>query len=285
MRRFVCRILFFLLLLLLLLVIVRGAVIHSRPKDCFNPSISTIVLGNSRIKNGIDDSLLPTCWAMGFDAANFNLLYYRLKMLHVYNPQLRKVVLGADRAGLYSYSASNYYYFNPYLWDYLSLDDWFFLLRYDREALLYMFDWKKVLYPLFSTFHGDDTRTVMLGGFDPNYDYRLYESLALEPFDDLIVDDNTPIHSLQVYYLDKIYDYCKANGITLEFLNMPSYPTEKVIQINRRTRNLLRERYPDVPFHDYELTVLPDSCYFDIYHLNYDGALVFSALIRSDLFP
>lgn len=283
MYRFLCHLLLFLSVVIGILYVLINMAIITRPQYCSNPEATTFIMGNSRIKNGIDDTSLPGCWSMGSDAADFNLLYDRLRLLHAYNPQLNRVILSTDSRGLYNYRQSHYYYFYPYLWDFLTSEDWFFLLRYDRDALLYMFDWKKVLFPIFAIWRGDNLRNTMLGGFSPVSENRLTESLAKEQFDRLVLDEKTPFCPLQVRYLDKIYEYCQLNDIELTFLNMPSYPTEHVKLINRNTQHQLQERYPDIRLLNYELITLPDTCYYDIYHLNYEGAVRFTEIIKADI--
>lgn len=283
MRRFVIHLLLFLLLFFSSLGAICFFVIQSRSRICHNDSIDTIVLGNSRIKNGIIDTNLPGCMSMGSDAADFNLLYFRLKLFHAFNPQLKRVILGTDFGNLYTYRRKLMYLINPYIWDILTFEDWLFLTRNDRNALYYMFDWKHVLYPIASLLRGRDFRIAMIGGFQPVFGCKLQESLEQELFVDTIVSDQTTIHPLQSPYLDRIYDYCHEHHLDLFFLNMPSYPTENVIQVNKLTNNILSTRYPDVPLLDYELMTFPDSCYYDVFHLNNDGAEQFTAFFKSEL--
>ena len=90
-RRFTLILLLFLLLVLLLVMGLWTVVTATRGEVCHNSNARVLVMGNSRIQYGFDDSKMSGMWNVGLNADNYNIIYWKLKMLHQCNPQIQKV--------------------------------------------------------------------------------------------------------------------------------------------------------------------------------------------------
>ena len=247
----------------------------TRDDLCHHPEAKTLVLGNSRVQYGFDDSLVPGTWNSALNADNYNVIYWRLKMLHQRNPQLQKVMVICDQTQVYNYFTGIPDKVHPYYWDVMSLEDWWGLVVHDSGILLNPLHYLKILYPLKSLVSPISYQDLGIGGYTRLERDKLSEDLALKDVD-APLKSIPQIHAYNVFYLRKIYNYCQEHHLELIFFNMPSYPTQAIIEGNQYLHRFVEENYPDVPFYDYELMQLPDSCYGDASHLNYRGARVVS---------
>lgn len=282
-NRFLLRVLAFMAVLALLVFCVWKAVTWTRDDLCHRPEATTLVLGNSRVQYGVDDSLMPGTWNSAVNADNYNVIYWRLKMLHQRNPQLQRVMVICDQTQVYNYFKNIPDKVHPYYWDVMTLEDWCGLVAHDSGILLNPLHYLKILLPLKSLVSTITYQDLGIGGYTRLERDKLSEDQALK-------DCDTPrksapqIHAYNVSYLRKIYDYCQKHHLELIFFNMPSFPTQGIIEGNQYLHQFVEENYPDVPFYDYELLQLPDSCYGDASHLNYRGAKIISEKIAEEVF-
>lgn len=281
-NRFLLRVLAFMAVLALLVFCVWKAVTWTRDDLCRHPEATTLVLGNSRVQYGFDDSLMPGTWNSAVNADNYNVIYWRLKMLHQRNPQLQRVMVICDQTQVYNYFKNIPDKVHPYYWDVMSFEDWWGLVTHDSGILLNPLHFLKILYPLKSLVSPISYQDLGIGGYTRLERDKLSEDKALN---ETVTPRNAAfqIHAYNVSYLHKIYDYCQKHQLELIFFNMPSYPTQAVIEGNKYLHQFVEKNYPDVPFLDYELMQMPDSCYGDAAHLNYRGAKIISEKIAEDL--
>lgn len=285
--RFILTIGIFFLLTLLLLMGMWRVVIWTRPSLCANEKAEILVMGNSRIQYGFDDRQIANTWNVGLNADNYNVIYWKLKTFHRYNPQIKRLVLEVDCATVFSYFGGVEYKLHPYYWDVMEAEDWMSLLQNDRTILMYPFDWMKILYPIKSIFSPVSFSDLGIGGYTVLHRNKLQIALEEEKRQQTKESHRSKqlvANKIQMSYLKKIVDYCDENHIHLEFINMPSYPTGGVKQSNRVLNQYVKSTYPDIVFHDYELTELPDSCYGDISHINHQGAKSLSVILKKDMF-
>lgn len=281
-NRFLLRILAFMAVLALQVFCVWKAVTWTRDDLCHHPEATILVLGNSRVQYGVDDSLVPETWNSAVNADNYNVMYWRLQMLHIRNPQLKKVMILCDQAEVFHYFKGVPDKVHPYYWDVMTLEDWWGLVAHDSGILLNPLHYLKILLPLKSLVSPISYQDLGIGGYTRLERDKLSEDQALK--DREASRKSVPqIHAYNVSYLRKIYDYCQEQSLQLIFFNMPSYPTQAIIEGNKYLHQFVDENYPDVPFYDYELMQLPDSCYGDASHLNYRGARIISEKIAEEI--
>ena len=254
-------------------------VVWKRADLCHNERATTLVLGSSRIQFSFNDSLVPNSWNVGLNADNYNIMLFKLKMLHHYNPQIDNLILLCDQTLIYSYFSGVEYKLHPYYWDFMNLKDFLFLLKNDKILLYTPLQWLKILYPIKAIFTNVKFNELGIGGYAKLNRNKLKEDLAMHKSDSNAT--KTP-NTNQITYLNKIIDYCKDHQIKVTLLNTPSYPTKSIIEGNKELNEFVSSTYPDVFFLDYELMNLPDSCYGDIGHLNYSGASIFSKQFAED---
>lgn len=255
----------------------------TREDVCHKEEATTLVLGNSRIQYGFDDSIIPKTFNGAAIADNYNIIYWKLKLLHKYNPQLKNVIVTCDQLLVFSYLNWVPDKIHPYYLDILTLEDWWGLVANHTGILLNPMHYFKLIFPLKSIVANVSFQDLGIGGYSPLYREVLYEDPAYvnreKPLEEVPV-----MNEYNVSYLRKIHIYCQKNNLKLFFVNMPSYPTRTTIEGNQYLHKFVEEYYPDVPFFDYELMQFPDSCYGDVSHLNYRGAKIISEKIAGDMF-
>lgn len=281
--KFIWRICAFTGMVLLTVTIIWNIVIFTRSQLCYQPDKTVVVLGTSRIQYGVDDSIMPEVWNVGLNADNYNLIYWKLKLLHKYNKQLQTVILEVDQTTLFDYFEGVEYKLHPYYWDVMDFTDWARLLAKDRTILMYPFDWIKILIPIKSIFSPVAFQELGIGGYSKLYRDKLSESLQRESTHPNTAINQYEIDGLQLEYLNKIITYCQHSNIAIEFISMPSYHTPTIEIGHNRANQYIKTSFPNVKYHDYELVELADSCYGDITHLNYKGANVLSQKLKTDL--
>ncbi|MCQ2256423.1 MAG: hypothetical protein MJZ41_00345 [Bacteroidaceae bacterium] len=281
-NRFLLRVLAFMAVLALLVFCVWKTVTWTRDDLCSHPEATTLVLGNSRVQYGFDDRLVPETWNSAVNADNYNVIYWRLRMLHLRNPQLQRVMVICDQTQVFNYFKNIPDKIHPYYWDVMTPEDWLGLLAHDSGALLNPLHYLKVIIPLKSLVSSISYNELGIGGYTRLVRDKLDEDESLR--DESNQRRTIPqIHEYNVSYLRKIVAYCDVNNLELIFFNMPSYPTKSIVDGNKSLHIYVENNYPNVPFMDYELLQLPDSCFGDVNHLNYRGARVISERIAKDL--
>lgn len=280
-NKFLLRILAFIAILILFVYCLWRIVTWTRDDLCRNEQATTLVLGNSRVQYGFDDSIIPGTWNSAVNADNYNVIFWRLKMLHKRNPQLKRIMVICDQTQVYNYFKGIPDKIHPYYWDVMTLEDWWRLITHDSGILLNPLHYLKIIMPLKSLLIPISYQDLGIGGYTRLERDKLSEDLERNNNNTLLAP---PHHNeYNISYLEKIVSYCSANKLQLILFNMPSYPTKSVIEGNTYLHNFIIEHYPNIPFMDYELTELADSCYGDISHLNYKGAKIISHKIAEDL--
>lgn len=279
-KQFVWKVFAFAGIVMVVIAIMWNIVTFTRPRLCHRPDKTTLILGTSRIQYGFDDSFMPTMWNVGLNADNYNLMYWKLKLLHKYNAQIDNVILEVDQITLFGYFEGIESKLHPYYWDVMDFDDWISLAENDRTILMNPFDWVKTAIPVKSIFSTQEFQNLGLGGYSILERDKIAEALTADRENQSPVD--CIVNDLQIEYLDKIVAYCQQNSIRIEFISMPSYPTKRVELGHRKANQYIEKHYPNIKYHDYELIELADSCYGDIAHLNYKGAAALAEIMKAD---
>ncbi len=120
-------------------------------------------------------------------------------------------------------------------------------------------------------------RDLRIGGFLKSNRQRLQKDiekgLSLKP----TTEEESPV---QKKYLLKIMSCCKKHNVKLILINLPMYKPE-IYGCTDKLYEYHNKYLKDVEFWDYSnFSFSSDSCYGDLGHLNYKGALVFSNYLQ-----
>lgn len=87
-------------------------------------------------------------------------------------------------------------------------------------------------------------------------------------------------------FVDKIASICKKRGIQLFLIRSPQHPKYAYCENEEQLQKILKTRYSQLFYLDFENFYLLNDDYADLEHLNYKGAMKFSlffdALPRKD---
>jgi len=93
------------------------------------------------------------------------------------------------------------------------------------------------------------------------------------------VFEENKLSTPQVVYLKKIIDLCKEKNVEVVLITTPMYGAKPNDRLNR----YLNKNFQDITYLDYSAKNFPDEYYFDVDHLNYKGAEIFSKEIMMDI--
>lgn len=252
-----------------------------------------LFLGNSHVECAVNDSIVGNCYNFARGMENMEYVYDKLKLLCRSN-DIDTVYIGLDSSLLSVSSPKGIMMLsNPMLLNENTAEDWWEIIKTEGvfKSLHVRFRWSydfkrySILYHLIKT---NDVKNSKLGGYLHLVRDKLQEDIdgwdkrinirsggRLKP---KTMDD---IGKSSIYFLDRIVDYCRANGIVLCFMAPPQH---KLSPEDMDICHLLhRQRYSDIPFLDFCNMSLPDSCFGDLGHLNYRGAKVFSEYLEKEV--
>ena len=247
----------------------------------------TLLLGDSQIQNGINDSIIENSIniAEGGDPIFYN--YIKLKAIYKLGVKPHILVLGWSpnnfvSKGFYEVpkakeKISKYFFL-------MSLMDYNDLIRYNFEG------WYKGLIgsifssPVKKIFYSKATiKEADIGGFKP-----LPNNTSKYLENDILDTENEELFNIiksdkiALKYLEKIIDFSNTNDIEIILISMPNHKSLNEKEKLRKSHfNEHIETLKDkVVYWDYSHYDIKDEYFFDENHLNKNGANAFSDLIN-----
>jgi hypothetical protein len=241
--------------------------------------VSVLILGDSRTKYSLNDKILSNTCNFSNDADSYFYSYQKLKMISKKNKQINTLMLSFSQHNIDRSIEKSWLLNSAYISErnqiYYALQNWedvFFLAqRMPREMFTGLFS--QVLYPK-KLLKG----RTLYGGYSDLDHIRLNKAIEKYNQRDLSKEEKFSESPIEKVYLEKIKEYCQANGIKLILINTPLY---KILQEDQSNLNSFYAKYfSDVPFLDFSKLEMPDSCYGDLVHLTPAGAEYFSKFIE-----
>lgn len=250
------------------------------PADCH-----VVFVGNSQFEMAINDSTLIGCKNVSKSAKQYLFMRVDIEQLITKNPQIDTIFLvvspfsiresDADR----SYEDKAYIESITYYAPYLSISD----LQMIPISLPFIKDM------LFGGCLKYLATPQQVGGYiwnmrdDMNADKKKHEreEKAEKTGTPTTVQNGDEITRAE---LKKIADVCNENHIKLIYLSTPNWKAKETYDIpafRKQVTQLLEQSGAD--YWDYVDYPLPDSCYSDMTHLNWKGAILYTKLIKERL--
>jgi hypothetical protein len=240
-----------------------------------------LVLGDSSTTFGIDDSIYSRSTNISGSGTTYVYSYFKLGKFLDENDHIDTVLLSLQNAAIVDlemFEKANMMYHVPFL-----------LPFFDRDAIAIFVDENRK--PFISSVLNISPRPVIrfilkrgaisyqnlsLGGYEKLDRNKLQEDISLH---NTQPSEEKPYSPIQKKYLLKIVSLCKSNNITLILINTPTYKPDLYGHLD--TVNDFYNTYlSGVTDINYSAFPLPDSCYADIGHLNYNGAEIFSKYLQ-----
>ncbi len=258
-----------------------------------NQDTYLVFAGNSTVECSVDDRLINHSINIAQAGEAYLYSYAKIKALLEENPQIKNVFI--------SYSYADLLLEKEMTW---LLDDYFmvekvrnyhYLLDRQERAFLVKSNpaayFNGVLKSVIVNFEiaarsfgkkGASNSIPSFGGYK-----RLdRDKLSEDPGPETGKDENVLQSKTQIKYLRLISQLCGQHSVRLVLLNPPKHQSYND-NVNPGIRQLwldVRNSLPSDSLLDLSGFLLPDSCFGDLSHLNYKGAMVFSHHLNEILF-
>ena len=250
-----------------------------------------VFLGNSHVAYAVSDFIVKNSINFARVAETTEFIYCKTKLLKQYNPQLDTIVIGYDNVICFQSadSAFDSSHNSPYFYDVHNIRDINSILKkssykHIESYISHPFSWIK-LYLIKEAYlkpnvNAKDLRN--LGGY-AYVDKTILNEIDINKSRNVdLKRGNKSFDTLSIYFLDETIKFCQENGITVIFLCPPQH--NKCRLDNTYYKDYYQKKYSNIKFYDFKDMHLPDSCFFDINHLNYSGAKVFSEYLEKEVF-
>jgi hypothetical protein len=249
-----------------------------------------LVLGDSHTECAIDDNFFKRSANYSKSAMPYLFSYGALKKLLADNPHIDTVLLSFHYASLL-YAREQQWLFDesliftriPVYLPYLDPSD-LKLYAFNGEFYKAMLETPRSSYNYYM--HKKEGRDLnwrrdRIGQFYPLPDFKLQEDIKTrKPYETL--NKKEKLSLIQLKYIRKIAQLCKARGVTLVLINTPVYDWKKYTNYTEFEKN--RKKYlGDQLFLNYASFTSRDSNYADISHLNKYGAREFSIYLDTSM--
>lgn len=281
MSKFISKIIGGIILIIGLLFLGENILVAHRGDIC-KTDAHILFLGTSRIQYSVNDRLLANTLNAGLNADNYIFSYFKLQLLHKYNPQIDTLFLIYDASTIFhSFNVSDEK-FHPFYWDLLDSDDFKNILLYDRDCFSTPLQWLKIKVPLESYFKDVKFQDLGIGQYSDLFRDKLPEDIERWKKS---AKQNCELHidTMQSIYLHKIVSFCREKNVKLFLINPPTYKLAYDVNTDRLLDSYVKKKYPDIPYLDFEFISVPDSCFGDMSHLNYRGADYFTNFLIDTL--
>jgi len=258
-----------------------------------NPDIYLVFAGNSTVECSVDDRLINHSINIAQAGEAYLYSYAKIKALLEANAHIRNVFISYSYADLLIEKEETWllgdYFMVEKVQNYnylLDRQERLFLIRSNPAA--YLSGVTKSVITSFETVarsfgtEGHGNSIPNFGGYKRLERDKLSKDPGLETGSDEIVQQSTS----QIRYLRMISELCQQYSVKLVLLNPPKHKSYNA-NVNPEIRQLwldVQNSLPSDSLLDLSGFLMPDSCYGDLSHLNYRGAVVFSRHLNEILF-
>ena len=274
----------FIVLILLQLILLKS-ILNNNTNFTLNDTTSTLILGDSHIEAGLNDSIINNSINFSFGGSPTFFNYIKLKKIAKNNKQIKTVVFGYSPinltgGGFYEVPKMksmliNYYYLMDY-------SDYFDVAKYNFQGLISGITVISRSIADINFRQKENVKNVGIGGFR-KMPLNTRELLEKDIRDKSIKKGYPDIISTKYFF--KIVDFCENNDIKLIILNTPVHQSliKKSEQRREEYDKFIKNLDLEIIFWDYEHLHFEDKYFYDENHLNYEGAMIFSNLINDRL--
>ncbi|WP_297338012.1 hypothetical protein [Algoriphagus sp.] len=233
---------------------------------------STYILGHSHAEFAYNDTLINKTKNFANSAEPYFYTYSKLIKLSSHNPEIKLVTLEFSNNSISKAM-------NDWIWEekYLNHRFTFYapFLDFDQIQTLLIYN---PIYTIENYFKSIINNLWKLVRDDIDYIryFGRYSALTREMSSDEIIEfeqeQSSPISSINLYYLDKIVNFCKEKNIKLIFIRTPQHESCSELANEPTFQKIYHENYTQVPFLDLQKFPLELNDFADVEHLNQNGA-------------
>jgi len=296
MKRFLVNISFFLLLVIFLtslLYAVSDFLIKQRTQKLLKirDDINIVFAGDSNVEGAVNDSLISNSINIAQSGEAYLYTYVKLRNLLQYNSQINTVYIGFSFQNLIKSTEERWLFQDQFVIE--KIKNYNYLLGNMEKSLIMkhnpiaylkgsveciLSNFPVILKSYSST--GIKDKIINFGGYEYNSRYKLQEDIKMNSFSGQIFEKGP----LQEKYLKMISDMCRQKSIKVVLFNTPKHKYFAT-RFDKETQNSwisLRKSLSQDSLLDLSMFTLPDSCFFDMDHLNCKGAAIFSKYLNEE---
>ncbi|SDF74564.1 hypothetical protein ACRQ5D_29155 [Mucilaginibacter sp. P25] len=288
MHRFLIKTISFVLvscLLILAIALIPGYMVNKFSKFRVKKDNTIALFGHSHSECAYNDTLIPKLTNLSHSAESYFYTFQKVKKYLSQNPQITTVLIEFSNNQIDTKM-------DDWTWGYTYMSNMFpqyasFMSPADFELLA------KHNSKYFMNCVGIAARTNFIKALSFNYDYTGKTGGYFKIEGSRLLPSNNPagkniktasnksvISTTNIQYLRKIIDYCNGMHKSVFLIRSPQHPLYEY-RNNEAEFSLIRERYfNDIKFLDFNNFPLKNDDFADFGHLNFKGALKFSAYIN-----
>jgi hypothetical protein len=254
--------------------------------------INIIFAGDSNVEGAVNDSLISNSMNIAQSGEAYLYTYVKLRNLLEYNSQISTIYLGFSFQDLLKSTEERWLFQDQFVIEKIKYYNYLLgnpektmiikhnlisFLRGSVESILNNF---MVLLKSYSS-EGLNRKIINFGGYEYIEKYKLQEDIKLNSFSEHRFEKG----SIQEMYLKMISQLCRQKSIRLVLFDTPKHKYFAT-RFDKETKNYwlsLHKSLPQDSLLDLSMFILPDSCFYDMDHLNCKGAVIFSRYLNEKL--
>ncbi|WP_439151223.1 hypothetical protein [Winogradskyella sp.] len=266
------------------IVLLVNFVVKSKASFKISDTKTTLILGHSHSACSLNDSIVTNSINLSGSGESYFYNYQKAQKLLSDNNHIKTVFIEFTNNQVDSvmddwiWSYEKMSYFLPFYSPFMERDEFELLFKNNSTDLLssYSVATRK---NLFRIIKNDYSYIDELGGYDATKLSKIDEMIEnnrVEP----IISSSHALSEKNILYLRKMVDLFKINNIEVFLIRSPQHPIYPDTSNEKVFKDVLNNRFNDVPFLDFDAMNFPNSHYLDPQHLNYEGAKDFSILFN-----
>jgi hypothetical protein len=297
MKKFVLKVLLFALViggLTISLILLTDSIIKNKKKELLKlaEGIHLVFAGNSAVECAVDDKIVTNSINIAQSGEAYLYSFVKLRALLEANGHIEAVFIGYSFADILFEKEESWLFSDEFVTE--KIQYYNYLMEWPEKRMILMHNPKAYFNGLTKSIF-NSLKTYFTSTVEPKtqgqlvnfggYKYLIRDKLLSDPGFDLLQNKQVRKSVQQEKYLQKISELCHLHGVELILFNTPKHKSyidnldSTLVQMWLDTRNSL----PKDSLLDLSSYQLPDSCFGDLSHLNYNGAGVFSVYLN-DLF-
>lgn len=274
---------FCLLSVFILIIILSNKIIDSKKIFNLPNKINYLVLGHSHPEGAFNDSLIANTKNLAQSGELYFYTYLKIQKILTDNKQIKTVFLEFTNNEIISdmekwtKSDEQIVYRIPKYAPIMDVEDYNYIVPKNTMAFI------KSLPIVFR--NNVNTIIFKYDDFVASNDWGKYYYNKRQHLDFLlkvekqksIKNDFSKFNDVNLFYLDKILNFCKTNDVKIYLIRSPFHKQEPVYMANEnKFAEILKTKYINQTFLDFKDFPLLNDEYGDLDHLNYKGARKFS---------
>jgi hypothetical protein len=247
-----------------------------------NPQHSNLILGHSHSECSMNDALIQHTLNLSQSGEAYFYSFVKIRKLLETNPGIKHVyveftnncIITEMNDWLYADKYMVYRY--PKYSAMMTLEDKFQLAKHNPTSFFKAqpMSVKTKLKYLFSGSQ-EFVKTVNWGGYI-SLDRIFTTADSIRKVKNFGPQQTIEISEDNLIYLRKIVDVCHDRGVAISFIRSPQHHAYPLLKNEPLLSSILKSRFPEVPYLDFNTFPIPTDGFADLEHLNKNGSTRFS---------